>query len=334
MKIISSILFVLLFIGIGMANSAINLLPVKSIPPMSIQQNIESNAPGIMIYNSKGIAFEFGNKGQRIANALINKPTSPLANKYDTVNDAQVIPGYGAFGIKLDDSKETVRQNKFPDYPKSKFDNLSSLSRKLDNGRKIWLAFSDNKVKYITAYGPFTTPDGITDKSSVDKVLQIYGKPDTYLKIETNLVKNITPLLIYIILGVLCGILLNLTQYNQLEKKRIIFTLAIGLLFGVISSLLSIVFTASQVSAITILKVSIVSAISISLAISIYENIKTNYKKIILLPIIISISVLIGVVFAFIFYNAKDYIFFPVIIFLNVVFVTSVLLVNRNRSQI
>jgi hypothetical protein len=138
------------------------------------------------MYQDKGVYFYFAGGGVRQVVVY-----SSQANQAGKVGPKEVVPGVGAYGVRLGDSEQALitlegikDSHKFQGYSEGN----GSIICEFKDGSRIIADLVNGKVKRLSISGKFSTPEGITERSTTQQVEKIFGKQqlDLGFKVPKN----------------------------------------------------------------------------------------------------------------------------------------------------
>lgn len=137
----------------------------------------------LLIYKTRGIMFyvlsEY--KTTSVLPSVFEAAGTPGAGE---LGSDSVVPGVGARGVRLGMTMEHVKANEFWRRASGKSMDGSYAYCRADDGKALGMFLSDGSVTQLDVFGAFSTPEGVSESSTMDQILQIYGTPDVYYDIE------------------------------------------------------------------------------------------------------------------------------------------------------
>jgi hypothetical protein len=153
---------------------------------------VELDLEGELVYKRLGIDFtiirtpEMHSDGKVTykmgVNEVIISPPEPeqqstQTNKLD-VN--AVMPGVGAYGVCIGDKRDDVLKRLGPAIDRAPDIHPNGLQFHFNRYKSMDVIVLKGKAYAFYAFGPFVTPEGISENSTVRDILKAYGQPDVY----------------------------------------------------------------------------------------------------------------------------------------------------------
>ena len=160
--------------------AGVSLLILILLIPLSTHLGnfLENNLPkriAAITYPEKGIRFSF-DKHDRVRGILIRHYRKDLTDS-SIPRENEILPGIGAFGIRLGDSADRVIEKLgAPDYRKQTKHRQVMTYRREFFVSFVFASGSPTITDIVIAKGDASTPEGITVGSSKEEVLSRYGE--------------------------------------------------------------------------------------------------------------------------------------------------------------
>jgi len=124
---------------------------------------------------------------------------------------------------------------------KKKTEDATHAFYRLQDGRALLVSYTGDTVTQLEAYGYFTTPEGITNRSGLGQIQQIYGMPDQYYDYQPKNVSSglLLTLIAMPLFGLLTGVIVRIVR-PHLPRAASLLLLpllgAVGMAVGFLAS--------------------------------------------------------------------------------------------------
>lgn len=196
-------------------------------------------AQSLMIYRDRGVIFRVSN-GQWVGHVIVFQPRMPLGTMLVPSNSEMIVPGGSAYGIALGMSREQVRAI-FRD-ASWKQETEKRIYCVTQDGRRLMVSFDNDRVSQIQTSGYFTTTEGVTERSSEEQIIRVYGIPDQHYDFQRGKRSALSPLTILLLplLGWVAGHYMRKLRVRVKDPTTATLQMAaFGAMFLVIADLLS-----------------------------------------------------------------------------------------------
>lgn len=198
----------------------------------------------VLYYQRLGIAFvledpRWGGIEKVYVFPSVSK-TSEMKTDTSTIGADEVVPGQGAFGIKLGSTVSGVQSVSMRKsvWSGSKAKDVPVFAAFYpEDGRSLYAVFDKNMLKELVAEGAFRTPEGITERSSSRDIWKAYGEPEVfwYLNSGSWSPRNIALPVVMFVGGIVAGYLLRV-YHRRSRTERQPTALLMPLLLGAVTA--------------------------------------------------------------------------------------------------
>ncbi len=204
----------------------------------------------LLNYDRLGVSFQCSSRPESVVKASVFPATRHLSNRQAVLGGFGVVPGVGAYGIRLGSSIREARLAGCRGFPPIRSGTKIGGYCRLSGGRRVFLLFSGGQVDLLVVEGPFRTPDGVTQQSSAEDIRRIYGDPDSWYRLgpPRNPAWAMLPLLIMPLLGMLAWLAIRRVRERvQLSTSTYIWMAVFGALSLSLAAVVSNILTALAV---------------------------------------------------------------------------------------